>query len=78
MSEWQAIETASTNGKSILIYDHYKPGIDGYGWVVGRYDQEHGWVMHQRNGIIINLVNPTHWMPLPDPPKVVETTKEVL
>lgn len=67
MSEWQPIETAPKDGAWVSIWCRAQPlslpaGIpafweDGFGWVSVRDDDQ-------------NLIDdPTHWMPLPEPPK---------
>ncbi len=80
---WQPIKTAPKDGTSVLVYDYYltdwekqddgrykQTGDSGYGWVVARCDCTYGWVIHQRRWNIIKCVNPTHWMPLPEPPEI--------
>lgn len=75
MSEWQTIETAPRNGERVLGRMSYIDRLTGkmqyarrqtyygktshvplYGWNYGR-DPENQ-----------NLWEPTHWMPLPEPP----------
>ena len=77
MSEWQPIETAPKEprdkygyGPDVLLYQTHGDGFDaertiGIGcWGVW----EHGptcWCMEAGDG----WAGPTHWMPLPEPPK---------
>lgn len=61
---WQPIETAPKNGTVILIFGVYVgyPIQHVVEWRKGRWkvDTEDGWW-----GVV---VDPTHWMPLPNPP----------
>ena len=58
MSEWRPIETAPV-GKSILIY--------GSGGVLfGYLDLQGNWRARHHGPI---KSEPSHWMPLPEPPK---------
>ena len=65
MSEWQPIETAPKEGREIL------GAFVGNGWIAYSVVR---WHKH-RNGQTGNFKhmsgvwNPTHWMPLPEPPK---------
>jgi hypothetical protein len=70
--QWQPIETAPKDGTTIIIFDSYSDdkGIDGYGVCTARWDYSlKWWIMHQRYSNVISLINPTHWMPLPEPPQ---------
>lgn len=58
MCEWQPIETAPKDGSNVFLYctdriDHF---------AIGYYDEAWFAVGHFRP-------EPTHWMPLPKPPK---------
>ena len=76
MTEWQPIETAPKDGTRILLahhqnkYENLPPliwvidGQWGANWRTGDDYQPH-W-HHDRK---LRLVSPTHWMPLPEPPK---------
>lgn len=65
-SEWRSIETAPKDGTRVLLWivsespyheDHAMPGVGHWTeWNGG------GWVRWHRG-------TPTHWMPLPEPPK---------
>jgi hypothetical protein len=70
--QWQPIETAPKDGTTIIIFDSYSDdkSIDGYGVCTARWDYSlKWWIMHQRYSNVISLINPTHWMPLPQPPQ---------
>jgi len=58
---WQPIETAPKDGTSVLVYDE---GIIVISHWIGESDDMLGW---WDNGIMDP--SPTHWMPLPEPPK---------
>ena len=70
MSEWQQIETAPKDGKSVLVYDYFLQHKDGRHVVVARFTEEKGWHVSATvvGGLYVGLTNPTHWMPLPEPP----------
>ena len=60
MSEWQPIETAPTGPQMIIIFGGRHAGVtiseaDGDWW---RWQKEKG----------LSTI-PTHWMPLPEPPR---------
>ena len=58
--KWQTIETAPKDGKDILLYDaSFDKGILLGGWLDRWWWVEGGQI----------TANPTHWMPLPNPPK---------
>lgn len=59
MTEWQPIETAPKDGTPILVCDK------------GPYAYVAEWFQHSRTWIGADKMywEPTHWMPLPEPPK---------
>ena len=58
--EWQPIETAPKDGTDILFFGS-RNGV----WF-GRYNPApKGWCL----GLPTDGESPTHWMPLPDPPR---------
>jgi len=65
MNEWQPIETAPKDGRRILVY---RPGKHKYStvdidfWQVNRAPLNCWWHSPSDG-------QPTHWMPLPEPPK---------
>lgn len=59
---WQPIETA-TMGELILLAPTKRMGI-----CVGMNDSRDGWVT-ETPGEWVSIYTPTHWMPLPEPPK---------
>ena len=83
MSEWQPIETAPKDGRAILIYEptgRYgnlqsdyqaerngpRVKFDDYRFAIGYWRPYGSGGWGNRN---CSDVNPTHWMPLPEPPK---------
>lgn len=62
MSNWQPIETAPKDGTEVLIW------VELHGFMrraVSHYAGQYAdWVIPGIAGL-----NPTHWMPLPEPPK---------
>ena len=72
MTEWQLIETALKDGTEVL-------GFDGVGQRVMRWESsllfgECWFIPGSTKGYGDGLTNwkPTHWMPLPEPPKALE------
>lgn len=72
MSEWQPIETAPRDGTDILVWSEIleELGNQSFGklhaiarCVGGCWDVSHTCYYS------VEAVNPTHWMPLPTPPK---------
>ena len=71
MTKWQEISTAPKDGTHILLALRKKvhTGINWSGKrVVSGYfhTQGHDWVLE---GNWASKIKPTHWMPLPEPPK---------
>lgn len=71
MAEWQPIETAPAN-EFILVwcvppYDEEVAPV----WVVRKDDDGDFWIEHDADGMWMSASHavPTHWMPLPEPPK---------
>ena len=60
MSEWQPIETAPKDGTHIILTGDDIVAEDY--WMKWRVDDTESWAHFQ-------YVKPTHWMPLPTPPK---------
>lgn len=64
MAEWQPIETAPKDGIDIIVSD------SGELVSVAFWDKDEGkWLdSMNHNGYDHATRNPTHWMPLPEPP----------
>jgi hypothetical protein len=63
MTDWQPIETAPKDGTHILIYDAYGECSVVY-WFTYDNGNDCGWTYDGGDRF-----DPSHWMPLPDPPK---------
>lgn len=62
---WQPIETAPKDGSCVLLY---WPDIDSI--ATGAWYAPLGCVEHWcKDCRVTYCIDPTHWMPLPDPPK---------
>ena len=70
MSKWQPMETAPTDGTDILVYGPWRGEFSqlkhpSHIWT-GRYSPSSKcWFISNT----VEFVDPTHWMPLPEPPK---------
>ena len=68
MSEWQPIETAPKDNKSILGYHPFSTG--SFRILTMLWDRNYRtWRADVHSYIHFK---PTHWMPIPDPPKTEE------
>lgn len=70
MTEWQDISTAPRDGTRVLLLDDDGETILSGLWgrrFFAKNDSDWQWVMFE--GDSETLCNPTHWMPLPQPPK---------
>lgn len=70
MSEWQPIETAPKDGSDILVWDDFEISITFWGKTA--HVPIYGWIQVDF-GDLYDLEpmepQPTHWMPLPEPPE---------
>jgi hypothetical protein len=66
MTEWQPIDTAPKNGTGIIVFYYPKAGMAFAFW-----DGEDFLEVSVASGIVgvAKQYKPTHWMPLPAPPK---------
>ena len=70
MSEWMPIETAPKDGTDVLLFT--KEGIiQGY-FTYFEWDQTVVYATYDGSGCVAFYREPTHWMPLPPPPKTEE------
>lgn len=65
--EWRPIETAPKDLTAILGYFAV---TDTHHWIdVCYFNELHGWMTLRRYGDDEEQIKPTHWIPLPSPPK---------
>ena len=76
MNEWQPIETAPRDGTAVLLYGGlwdgdasgiYDDGNDRVPLVCGYRGDV--WAMCDTDFYQVRILEPTHWMPLPEPPQ---------
>ena len=73
MSEWQPIETAPKDGGDLLLFCPARGAVRG-SWNACKYDSKpRPYWTHDRERLYgvkdTRADQPTHWMPLPKPPK---------
>lgn len=64
MMEWRPIGTAPLR-TVVLVYDKYEKICTAWG---EQYSDHVGWIPHPPDAES-DFIYPTHWMPLPEPPK---------
>lgn len=74
-ASWLPIETAPKDGRAVLLFG-ILPGSHGYSddsliMSVGGWSGER-WGAEANNGRFVRFLEPTHWMPLPNPPNPTE------
>lgn len=72
MTEWQTIDTAPKDGRQILLYGQWYGEINKLDENMSIYLAEYiydEWSVVGGDYYASNVVNPTHWMPSPEPPK---------
>ncbi len=65
MTTWQDISTAPKDGTWVFLY-HKHARIGGWYWDGGIWNNEY---LEWGVGEAEPELSPTHWMPLPEPPK---------
>ena len=80
--EWQDIKTAPRDGRLIIAAAFGRDGFAERAWWQPEFDawitscrqivMAHGYTIDGKSSKLHSphIVNPTHWMPLPDPPKI--------
>lgn len=75
--EWQPIETAPKD-KTIVVFDPNQQTTRVVEWMTAMEDGEGAWIYAAKRAweepmkgeaIAFYVSSPTHWMPLPEPPK---------
>jgi hypothetical protein len=68
--KWQPIDTAPKDGRVILILTERGNVYSPCQWENGEISENGFWLWWQDEPAwLTEVVNPTHWMPLPDPPE---------
>jgi hypothetical protein len=81
VSEWQPIETAPKDGTAFRAYapELIHPDFNPWGSVEAVFDGESQFVGAVWDGCHdiwrTEIIQPTHWMPLPAPPSGLEDTR---
>jgi hypothetical protein len=71
---WQPIDTAPKDGTAILAHLVYRDGCEHDAMTIRWHEPWQQWVMSgctigiQNNATDEDNLDPTHWMPLPEPP----------
>jgi hypothetical protein len=67
-SDWRPIETAPQDGTAVLLHDGRHYYVATWSHVTGRGMA--GWLHGLERGDASNIItHPTHWLPLPAPPR---------
>lgn len=66
MSEWKPIETAPKDGRFLAVVDN---DIRIVAWGKTSHLPWHGFCLADQGVEDFDICDPTHWMPLPEPPK---------
>ncbi len=75
MSKWQPIETVPKDGTDIMLWFPIDNGMCAIGyWIDDKYHRNPAANFYSANIAKLGLIKmrrsaPTHWMPLPEPPK---------
>lgn len=79
MTEWRTIDSAPKDGTRIITFHLWTTYIQmvgiSYWGSQGMYNAP-AWHTYSATGAINHIDQPTHWMPLPAPPKTALPTDE--
>lgn len=85
MSDWQLIETAPKDGTRVLLFNGQDVKICRWTyWVSGKFNQKtcrledfKQWIWNEDDAYYTSdFREPTHWMPLPNPPHTAPHTQD--
>lgn len=72
--QWQPIETAPKDGRLLLVFSECAPFIQDF--ITIRYwnKERKAFTLpfNARNMVVLSFYKPSHWMPLPSPPRVLK------
>lgn len=72
MTDWQEIATAPKDGTVVLVYDpKWQPPLTAHFYEFPPGSGERWQFTFEDTGKYGRL-DPTHWMPLPEPPKAIQ------
>ena len=72
MTEWRPIETAPRDGSGMMILGKSGVVLSPCQWETGEISEDGFWLWWQAEPEWLTEVkDPTHWMPLPEPPEVI-------
>lgn len=70
-SNWRSIDTAPRNATDVLVTDGYRVYVAGWWQEPGEPDEDGEWTCYMDAIEDPRCpIEPTHWMPLPEPPNV--------
>jgi hypothetical protein len=72
--EWKTIESAPRDGTDILAWDGETLTVVCWDESLKATDAPSCWALYNR--FATDAVEPTHWMPLPDPPGSTSTQED--
>jgi hypothetical protein len=67
-NNWKPIETAPRDEGRMLLWARASLPDESYSIEIGRFDPDLGWVIDVGQAGVTQI-EPSQWMPLPDPPK---------
>lgn len=65
---WALIASAPRDGTKLILWATHSPVQKAFA-VIGFFDEPLGWVTEGLEGQGLVQLQPTHWLPIPPPPK---------